>query len=92
MTTWQLILAILFGVFLLGNITGCESMDQTTNTMKFLQEAKAEGHLVVTTDAALSAGMTTEFFTGAHKAALSFDGSIDFADRVRHAPDVSTNE
>ena len=89
---WQWILGILLAVFLLGNVTGCETADQTTNTMRFLQEAKAEGHLVVTTDAALSAGMTTEFFAGARKAALSFDGSIDFADRARHVSSAGTDE
>ena len=73
------VLGLLFGA----NV-GCQDVQQQQNVMQFLQEAKAEGHLVMTSDGALKAGMRQEFFAGADGTTISFDGSIDFADRARN--------
>ena len=78
------LLIVLFGAFLLGNITGCEEPDRTAAALTFLQEAKAEGNLVLTSEPVAAAGMDNRFYFGADKTTLAFDGSIDFADRVRH--------
>lgn len=63
---------------------GCKDELQHQNTLEFLQQGKARGHLVITTTGALSAGMRTVFFAGADETAVSFDGDVDFADSVRH--------
>ena len=57
---------------------GCESVEQNQNIMRFLQTGKARGHLVVTSDGAVKAGMRNEFFAGADGTTISFDGNIDF--------------
>lgn len=64
----------------LGHLVGCESADKTVAVLGVLQQGQARGHLVVTTSAALSAGLTNEFFFGAKDTSLTFDGNIDFGD------------
>ena len=73
---WWLLLLPLLG--------GCQDMAQQQNVMQFLQEAKAEGKMQLSTNGGLKAGMRQEFFAGADGTAVSFNGSIDFADRKRH--------
>lgn len=69
---------------LLPFLGGCQDMAQQQNVLQFLQESKAEGHLVLTSNGALKFGARQEFFAGADGTTISFDGSIDFADRVRN--------
>lgn len=72
---------------LLPFLAGCQDVAQQQNVLQFLQQAKAEGHLVLTSSGVLKAGMRQEFFAGADGTTISFDGSIDFADRLRHVSD-----
>lgn len=70
-------------------VGGCQDVTQQQNVLQFLQEAKAEGHLVLTSDGTLKAGMRQEFFAGADGTTIAFDGGIDFADRVRHVSETT---
>ena len=79
MTWLKWILVVLAGWVLVGGMLGCESSQQFDQTMKFLEDGNAEGHVVVTTGGSpLQAGMKQTFFLGPENCALSFDGNIDF--------------
>jgi hypothetical protein len=82
----------IFGISLLILfVCGCKTQSQTDNTLRFLQEGKARGHLVVTSQGQVAAGQKLEFYAGAGHATVSFDGDIDFADRVRHISGMPVN-
>jgi len=78
------ILAFVLGVLGLG----CQNQQTYDQTLATLQQGKARGHLVVTTDGKLGFGASQTFFGGANAGSLSFDGDVDFADSVRHVSDV----
>lgn len=68
---------------------GCADQQKFAQSMTFLQEGKARGHLVLTSDARLAGTVETTFSGGANKSALSFDGDVNFADTVRHVTEQS---
>lgn len=90
---WDVFLITMIGaaVCVLVASMGCSSQQKTEDVLLILQEGKAQGHLVITTDGRLSVGQTTAFFAGANAASVSFDGDIDFGDSTRHVsgPDPS---
>ena len=78
------IVALLAAAFGLVAMTGCQEGGSMADTLNFLQEGKARGHLVVTSDGQVGGGIATNVYGGAADASISFDGDIDFADSVRH--------
>lgn len=87
MWTWILrAFGILFAVFMLGNIVGCDKPSQTQEALLFLQQGKAEGELTLASSPVIAAGMDNRFYFGGDKTLMTFNGSIDFADRVRSVP------
>ena len=74
-------------LMLLGLTAGCSEGGSMADTLTFLQQGKARGHLVVTSDGQVGGGISTNVYGGAADASVSFDGDIDFADSVRHVSD-----
>lgn len=73
------ILLVLVMLLVAGILTGCSDAQQNQNTLTFLQQGKAKGHAVVTTDAGGEFSMTNAFRLGASGTTVSFDGNIDFS-------------
>ena len=71
-------------------LTGCSQERDPNDTLRLLQQGKAEGHLVLSTDGRIGVGATQEFFLGPIHSGLAFDGSVDFADRVRNVDPPTT--
>lgn len=69
-------------------VAGCGDNVSVGEQMELLQQGKARGHLVVTSDGRVGGGFQNYFVFGAGQASLSFDGDVDFADTVRHNDNV----
>jgi hypothetical protein len=87
LTKWTTWIVILLAGSFLGLIGGCADQQKNQNVLTFLQEGKAEGHLVVTSNAVAGGELYQGFRLGADDMSVGFDGSIDFADNVRHVTD-----
>lgn len=61
-------------------LTGCANDQKTDAMLLTLQEGKARGHLVFTTNGQVGAQQTTTFAIGATGSHMSFDGDVNFAD------------
>ncbi len=83
---WMNWLLILVAGSLLG-MFGCADQQKQQSAMSFLQQGKARGHLVLTSDAQANAELYQGVRGGPNKTSISFDGDIDYADRVRHVTD-----
>jgi hypothetical protein len=70
---------------------GCKSPEGVENTLKILQQGKAKGSLILSSDGRVSAAQTLDFSFGPQKSMLAFEGKIDFADDVRHVTDFGNH-
>ena len=71
-----LLIASLVSLMLLG--VGCSDPVKQANTLEMLQQGKAKGNLVLTTDGRVSVGQSTTFWLGGDGTAVSFTGEIDY--------------
>ena len=74
------------------SLCGCSSTQQNQNVLNFLERAKADGNINITTSGALSVGQRVSFFAGAHDTTVAFDGHIDFSEPVLREDEEIENE
>lgn len=85
---FKFFLAMILSLSLFGCL-GCKNQQSYEQTMTFLQQGKARGHLTVTSDGRFGGTIENAFTFGASKSVMSFDGDVNFSDQVRHVSESS---